>query len=387
MKIGLIAVGQAGGKIADALFEYEFRSRETFITDVLAVNTAKADLLGLEHVPVDNRLLIGQSRVKGHGAGADNVLGTEIGQEDSIEVMNEVGSFPISQLDAFLVVAGLGGGTGSGAGPVIARELRRQYDEPVFGLGILPGPDEGGIYQLNAARSFKTFVDQTDNLILFDNGAWRHGGDESLETGYDYINRELATRVGVLFTAGEATDATPESVVDSSEIFNTLKGGGVSTIGYATSNLTRSHRGLLSRYKTKPRYEEADTVHQITTTVRQAALGRLTLPCELRGVQRALVIVAGPPEALSRKGVERSMGWIQDATGSMEVRGGDYPLPDEDSIAALVLLSGVADAPRLAALKQVAVETQQNIAAIRDEAPAALEDLVWSGNDELKPLF
>jgi len=74
----------------------------------------------------------------------------------------------VHEIDAFLVVAGLGGGTGSGGAPVIARHLKRIHTEPVYGLGILPGSDEGGIYTLNAARSLKTFVDEVDNLMLFD---------------------------------------------------------------------------------------------------------------------------------------------------------------------------------------------------------------------------
>ncbi|MFB6142437.1 MAG: tubulin/FtsZ family protein [Halorientalis sp.] len=388
MKIGLISVGQAGGKIADALLEYEQRSNETFIADVLAVNTAKADLLGLDLVPVENRVLIGQSRVKGHGAGADNELGAKIAQEDTDEVMNAVAQFPTSTIDAFLVVAGLGGGTGSGGAPVFARELARRYDEPTYGLGVLPGREEGGIYQLNAARSFRTFVREVDNLVLFDNESWRRGGGESLQMGYDYINRELATRIGILLTAGEASEATPESVVDASEIINTLSGGGVTSVGYATSELTRARRGLLQQFSSAPKFETTDTVNQITTTVRQAALGRLSLPCELAGVQRALVVVAGPPEALSRRGVERAMTWIEEQTGSMEVRGGDYPIPDEDRLAALVVFSGLSNAPRLDELKQMAVETQQNIEQIRERAPAAFDDLVWSGDDdELEPLF
>lgn len=387
MKIGLISVGQAGGKIADALLEYEQRSDEEFIADTLAVNTAKADLLGLDHVPLQKRILIGQSRVKGHGAGADNELGARIAQEDRDEVLNAVAQFPSSEIDAFLLTAGLGGGTGSGGAPVIARELGRQYDEPTYGLGVVPGREEGGIYQLNAARSFRTFVGEVENLILFDNEAWRRAGGESLQTGYDYINRELATRLGVLFTAGEATDATPESVVDASEIINTLAGSGVSSIGYATSQLTRARRGLLERFSGSQPLEEPDTVNQITTTVRQAALGRLSLPCELNGIERALVIVAGPPDALSRRGVERAMSWVEEQTGSMEVRGGDYPLPGEDRLAALVLFSGVAEAPRLDELRQMAIETQQNIKQIQERSPAAFDELIWSGDDELEPLF
>ena len=64
------------------------------------------------------------------------------------------------------MTAGLGGGTGSGGAPVIARRLKKLYVEPVYGLGILPARDEGGLYSLNAARSLMTFVKEVFNHFL-----------------------------------------------------------------------------------------------------------------------------------------------------------------------------------------------------------------------------
>jgi cell division GTPase FtsZ len=386
MKLALIAVGQAGGKIAEALIEYEDRSRGSFVTDAIAINTAKADLLGLHHVPLEKRVLIGQARVKGHGSGADNELGADLAREDIQDVMGAIDDIPTHEVDAFLVVAGLGGGTGSGGAPVIAREIKRIYQEPVYGLGALPGQDEGGIYTLNAARSFQTFVREVDNLIVFDNGAWRQGG-ETVGAGYRSINDEIARRLGILFSAGEVeADEVAESVVDASEVINTFGSGGITSVGYATSPLDRPQRGLLSRFSGK-KPEKVDTQNQITSTVRMAALGRLTLPCEVDSTERALLVVAGPPEYLDRKGIERGRKWLEEATGSMEVRGGDYPVPDSDYLAAVVVLSGVSDVPRIEELKRVAVETQQTMKEISDRSEAALDDLVWSGSDDLDPLF
>jgi cell division GTPase FtsZ len=57
------------------------------------------------------------------------------------------------------------------------------YEEPVYGPGILPDGEEGGIYHLNAARSFVTFIEEVDNLLLFDNAAWRMGG-QIVRTSY-----------------------------------------------------------------------------------------------------------------------------------------------------------------------------------------------------------
>ncbi|MFW6265270.1 MAG: cell division protein, partial [Halanaeroarchaeum sp.] len=189
MKLAMIGIGQAGGKVLDKFLEYDRRTRSGIVRAAVAVNTAKADLMGLEHVPEDNRVLIGQSRVKGHGVGADNELGAEIAEEDVDEIQGAIDNIPVHEVDAFLLISALGGGTGSGGAPVLAKHLKRIYTEPVYGLGVLPGKDEGGIYTLNAARSFQTFVHEVDNLLVFDNDAWRKTG-ESVQSGYDEINSE-----------------------------------------------------------------------------------------------------------------------------------------------------------------------------------------------------
>ncbi len=245
---------------------------------------------------------------------------------------------------------------------------------------------------MNAARSLRTFVRETDNLLLFDNDAWRETG-ESVEGGYETINEEIARRFGVLFSAGEIDGAAnvAQSVIDSSEVINTLSGGGVSTMGYASETVETTDGpggagGLLSRFSEPDESitaGEADP-NRITSLVRKAALGRLTLPCEIRATERALVLVAGPPEHLSRKGIESARSWIEPETGSLEVRGGDYPIPGAESLAAVVLLAGVSDVPRIEKLQAVGVEAKQSMDETTETREARLDELMDGGPD---PLF
>ena len=387
MKLAMIGFGQAGGKIVDKFVEYDRRIGADVVRSAIAVNTAKADLAGLENVPERNRVLIGQARVKGHGVGADNELGADIAEEDLDEIQGAVDQVPVHEIDAFLVVAGMGGGTGSGGAPVLSGHLKRIYTEPVYGLGVLPAQDEGGIYTLNAARSFKTFVDQVDNLLVFDNDAWRETG-ESMRGGYDRINEEIVRRFGVLFAAGEIQPGQKvgESVVDSSEIINTLSCGGVSTIGYATEQVNNPGGGLLGRFRDSE-LDATETTNRLTSLVRKAALGRLTLPCEVKSTDRSLVVMSGPSDYLNRKGIERGRKWLENETASMEVRGGDYPVEDSEHVAAVTLLSGVTDVPRIKQLQGIAIETQDNIEDIREESQQNLNNLVKDDGGELEALF
>ena len=70
----------------------------------------------------------------------------------------------------------------------------------------------------------------------------------------------------------------------------------------------------------------------------------------------------------------------------MEVRGGDYPRRGEGTVAALVLLGGVTNVPRVKELQQVAIEAQENIGEITDESEDRFSDLMDS-DGELESLF
>jgi cell division GTPase FtsZ len=325
MKVALIGVGQAGGKVAQSIVEFDHGMGFGAVHDAFAVNTAAPDLQALE---IDSRL-VGQNRVKGHGVGGDNELGAQIIREEAAEVMDRLGERITSEVEAVVLVAGLGGGTGSGGAPALAKELRQVYDLPVYVLGILPGRDEGAIYQANAGRSLKTVARESDAALLIDNDAWRESG-ESVEEGFERINEQIARRVGLLLASGETVGGVAESVVDSSEVINTLRGGGIASLGYATAEAG----------------ENAGTnVNTIASLARSALLTGMSLP-DAVDAEAALFVVAGAPGQISRKGVERARKWLEDETGSLQVRGGDFPL-ETDRPGALVLLGGVERSQRV----------------------------------------
>jgi cell division GTPase FtsZ len=386
MKLAIVGVGQAGGKILDQLIEYDSTRNTGFVEHAVAVNSAKADLTGLAHVSRSDRLLVGQSIVSGHGTGTDPETGKRCVEEDLQEIGDAIGGVATSGIDAFLVIAGLGGGTGSGGAPVVADHLGEIYAEPVYGLGILPSTDEGGIYNRNAANSLQRFVRSTDSVLLFDNGAAKSSG-ETLSEGYREINDEIATRFGTLFSAGEIGamgDDIAESVVDASEIINTLGDGGITTIGYASEAIETDDTGggLLDRFRGSNDGDDfassGDATNRITSLVRRATLGKLTLPCERDSATRALLIVSGPPDHLSRKGIDSARNWLETETDCREVRAGDYPLPNEDRVAALVVLSGVTDVPRIEEMQQLAVESD----AVIDDDEADFEALLEYGDED-----
>ena len=359
MKAVLLGVGQAGGKLATAIAQFDADAGYGAVLDALAVNTAATDL---DPLPID-AVLVGQSRVNGHGVGGDNELGAEVMDEDAVEVLDALAPKLTADAEALFVVAGLGGGTGSGGAPVLVRELSRVYDVPVYALGVLPGRDEGAMYQVNAGRSLKTLVREADATILLDNDAWRSSG-ESVEGGFAAVNESMARRIGLLLAAGESVEGVAESVVDTSEVINTLRAGGMAAVGFASA----------------PAAEDAEeNVTTVMSAVRSAVMTGMSLP-NATEADAALVAVAGDPDRISRKGAEKARKWLQEETGSMQVRGGDFPL-ESDRIAALVLLAGVERSRRVEAFLERARQ------AVRDEPAETVDPADAFRNDELDDLL
>jgi cell division GTPase FtsZ len=360
MKLVLIGVGQAGGKITQRLAEHDREMGFGAVQGALAVNTAQSDLASLD---VDT-VLVGQDRVKGHGVGGDNELGAEVMQADAGEVMDALDDTITARAEAIVVLAGLGGGTGSGGAPVLAKELRRVYDLPVYGLAVLPGENEGAMYQANAGRSLKTLIREADSVLLVDNDAWHKSG-ESVGEAFGAINDAIAQRIGLLLAAGEVQpgDDVAESVVDSSEIINTLRKGGISALGYATAAASE---------------DSAENINAITSITRRALLTNTSLP-NAAEAGSALLVVAGRPDAIPRKGVERARKWLEEELATHEVRGGDYPI-DSDKLAAIVLLGGVERSARI----QEFLERAEGAQAQVEREPDATEEFQ---NEELEDLF
>jgi len=144
------------------------------------------------------------------------------------------------------------------------------------------------MYQVNAGRSLKTLVREADATILLDNDAWRSSG-ESVEGGYAAINASMAKRVGLLLAAGESVDGVAESVIDTSEVINTLRAGGMAAVGFSSA----------------PAAEDAEeNVTTVMSAVRSAVMTGMSLP-NATDADAALVAIAGDPDRISRKGAEK----------------------------------------------------------------------------------
>lgn len=346
MRLGGIGVGQAGGRILDLLAYHDtYGEHNKILPFALVVNSAQSDLLGLKVIPKKKRILVGQTEVRGHGVGLRREVGSKVIDQQLHLIMRSVAEMGLYKVDAFLVVAGLGGGTGSGGVPLIVEQLRSVYDQPVFVLGVLPSSDEGKLMADNAKQAIEELHKVSDGILLFDNDIWRKEGIP-LQECYKFMNHELIKPIPYLMGAGEVGgNKVGIKVVDASDIMATWQD--LAYIGFSELK-ARTWKNKFLFFKRRTSIEEIDPVLACLTVVKNAAGMRLSGRCDTKQASKALMLVAGPSDQLNMEGFSQAKGWLQNyVEDSAEIRGGDYPLNNVDELSGIVLLAGFQEIPRL----------------------------------------
>ncbi|MBP2250006.1 cell division GTPase FtsZ [Halarchaeum solikamskense] len=362
MKLALVGVGAVGSRMVDRILEVEADTGRAFTRgNALVCDIARTPADGFDAVPEDQRVLLGDTheRVTAEGVEGDLELAADVAGADLPEFRRALDSIAIHESDGVLLVADLGSATGSGAGSVLVEELQGLYDEPLYVLGALPADDDGGTAALNAARALRSIVPTADSTLAFDRETWP--GDP--ERDDDPEIRALATRVATLFAAGELdSPVVAENAMDSSDLIRTLDPGGVSSIGYAATDVEPDERGFLGRllawFSRSTDDDEATDAAKVKSLVQRAANTRLTIPCEVSSAERALVVLSGPPSELSRRGFESARQWLEAEADTVEILAGDDPRPRSSTLEAVVIFSNVTDVPRIDALQRRALDVQ-----------------------------
>ncbi len=160
-RLKILGVGGAGGNAIRHISAA--REEAAHLLDgatLLAVNT---DLQSLETLPAAQRLQIGANITHGLGAGGDPELGARAARVDLERIEHAV-----QHADAVFVAAGLGGGTGGGAAPLVAR-LAREQGALVIGFVSLPFGFEGERRRQTAAACLEELKTQADAVICVPN--------------------------------------------------------------------------------------------------------------------------------------------------------------------------------------------------------------------------
>ena len=352
MKLLVIGCGQCGGRVADEFTRRDRRAREqrgvTIVTEALAVNTDVADLSGLVFVKSDqqHRILMGNRKSGGHGVGKINELGAEIAREEGDRVLEAIEqSQQRSRPDAFLLVAGAAGGTGSGSLAELTRQVKERYqDRPVYGLVVLPFryeelTEERAIY--NVGTCLKSVYLVADAVFLVDNQRYITEG-ESIKANLAKINARVVDPFYNLLCAGEEKDPRfiGSRVVDAGDIIETLSGWTV--IGHGQAPVSRGRFALSGKLDFRNRVAETEKgIHAMNQ-----AVAALSLKCRPADARKALYLLTAPPEEMSMNLIkDLSMSLRSVATEAL-IRSGDYPR-GRDFVHIGVILSELTNSSRI----------------------------------------
>ncbi len=155
-KIKVIGVGGGGGNALNGIIAQGIRGNVEYI----AVNT---DAQALKKFDAENTIQIGRKLTKGLGAGAKPEIGESSAQESKDEIAEK-----IKDADMVFITAGMGGGTGTGAAPVIA-EIARELNKLTIGVVTKPFKFEGIKKMDRAEKGIEALKKNVDALIVIPN--------------------------------------------------------------------------------------------------------------------------------------------------------------------------------------------------------------------------
>ena len=219
-KIKVIGVGGGGNNTLSRMHEIGIKGGE-----MIAVNTDAQDLL---YANADKKILIGKELTKGLGAGSNPSVGEEAAKETEHEIKQK-----IAGADMIFITCGLGGGTGTGAAPVIA-ELAKKQGSLVIGVVTMPFTIEGAKRIENANDGLERMESIVDTLIVIPNDKLLEiAPDLPLQTAFKVADEILTNAV-----KGIAELVTKAGLVnlDFADVRTVMQNGGVSLIGGGESD-------------------------------------------------------------------------------------------------------------------------------------------------------
>ena len=219
-KIKVIGIGGGGGNSLSRMREIGIKGGE-----LIAINTDAQDLL---YTNADKKILIGRELTQGLGAGSNPKVGQEAAKESESEIKKK-----IAGSDMIFITCGLGGGTGTGAAPVVAG-LAKKQGALTIGVVTLPFTIEGRKRIENAMDGLERLESVVDTLIVIPNDKLLELAPElPLHTAFK-ISDEILTNAVKGITELVTTSGLVN--LDFADVKSVMVDGGVSLIGMGESD-------------------------------------------------------------------------------------------------------------------------------------------------------
>lgn len=322
-KVKVIGVGGGGNNTLSRMREIGIKGAE-----FIAVNTDAQDLL---YANADQKILIGKELTHGLGAGSNPKIGEEAAKESEHEIKGK-----ISNSDMIFITCGLGGGTGTGAAPVVA-EIAKKNGALTIGVVTLPFTIEGKKRIENAMYGLEKMESIVDTLIVIPNDKLLEIAPElPLHTAFKVADEILTNAV-----KGTTELVTKAGLVnlDFADIKAVMQNGGVSLIGMG----------------------EADSNNRAVEAVEKAIQNPL-LDVDISGAAGALINIIGGPD-LSLDEAKKIIATVGDkiSEDAKMIWGAQISEDMEKTVRVMLIITGVKSSQILGPGNSVESQKQHEI--------------------------
>ena len=219
--IKVVGVGGGGGNAVNHMFNQNIEGVNFIIcnTDAQALSNSK----------IHNRIQLGPQLTSGLGAGAN----PEIGRQATEESLEEIRRILEVNTKMVFITAGMGGGTGTGGAPIIAK-ICRDLGVLTVGIVTMPFAYEGKKRHLQAEEGIKQLKQYVDTLLVISNDKLRHQfGNLKMREAFEKADNVLATAAKCIT---DVITTTGQINVDFADVCTVMRNGGVAILGSASAN-------------------------------------------------------------------------------------------------------------------------------------------------------
>ena len=350
VNIKVVGVGGGGNNVVNRMVHSGAQG-----VDFIAVNTDKQ---ALNASSANYKLQIGEKLTGGKGAGSN----PEIGRKAAEESRNQI-SKALEETDMVFVTAGMGGGTGTGAAPVVA-EIARELGVLTVGVVTKPFGFEGRRRAQQAEAGITELKEKVDSLVIIPNERLKYATDQKITFANAFEIADDVLRQAVQSISDLIRD-TGFINLDFADVTAIMKDAGMAHMG-------------VGRAAGKGKAEEAARM----------AISSPLLETSIEGARGVLINITGSTD-IGLEEVEQAATLVQEAVhpDALTIFGATFDETLDDEIRVTVIATGFADAPGKAPEKASAPQQEAEklkLDPLPAEGEKADDDMDKSFNDILK---
>ncbi|MBQ3548380.1 MAG: cell division protein FtsZ [Oscillospiraceae bacterium] len=332
VKIKVIGVGGGGNNVVNRMVRSSVQG-----VDFIAVNTDKQ---ALNASAAGYKLQIGEKLTGGKGAGSN----PDIGRQAAEETRNQI-SKALEDTDMVFVTAGMGGGTGTGAAPVVA-EIAREQGVLTVGVVTKPFGFEGARRMRAAEAGIEALRDKVDSLVIIPNERLKYATDQKITFANAFEIADDVLRQAVQSISDLIRD-TGFINLDFADVTAIMKDAGLAHMG-------------VGRAAGKGKAEEAARM----------AISSPLLETSIEGARGVLINITGSPD-IGLEEVEQAATLVQQAVHpeALTIFGATFDETLDDEMRVTVIATGFAEGEgkcKVAAPTPVAAQPEDAAAPVAD---------------------